>query len=68
MYYTHVLYENKIRSVVRDGDSSTDTRDPSDTQPDGYEYGDNFLHTGDIRIRLESFETGMRRLFFSTHG
>jgi hypothetical protein len=64
MYYTHVLYENKIRSVVRDDNSGTDTRYPSGTQPDGYEYGDNFLHAGGIRIRLESFETGTRRLFF----
>jgi hypothetical protein len=50
MYYTHVLYQNKIRSVVRDDNSGTDTRYPLGTQPDGYEYGDNFLHAGGIRI------------------
>jgi hypothetical protein len=50
MYYTHVLYQNKIRSVVRDDNSGTDIRYPLGTQPDGYEYGDNFLHAGGIRI------------------
>jgi hypothetical protein len=46
---------------VRDGNLGTDTR------PDGYEYGDNFLPTGGTRTQPE-----LRRVwdgyFFSIHG
>jgi hypothetical protein len=49
----------------RDGNSGTSTRYLSGTQPDGVEYGDNFLPTGGTRTRTE---TGTGLVFFSTRG
>jgi hypothetical protein len=49
--------------IRRDDNLGTDTRYPSGTRPDGYEYRDDFLPTGDTRTRPES-----RRVFFSTRG